>query len=66
MDFFHIVEKDDGSWACGEGRDYLAWREFDELGDAIEQTARLASENAPSEVQVHLVDGQEVSIATFD
>ena len=62
--FFRVVGQDDGSWSCRRGRDDFDW--FGQLDEAIEHTTRIASENPPSEVFVHHLDGRVESIATFD
>jgi Uncharacterized protein conserved in bacteria (DUF2188) len=62
--FFRVVEQEDGSWLCRRGRE-----EFDlhaRLDDAIEHTTGLASEDAPSQVFVHRLDGRVQTIATID
>jgi len=60
---FRIFEQEDGSWSCRRGRDDLD--RFGDLGDALTHTVDIASEDAPSEVFVHLVDGRVQPFATF-
>jgi hypothetical protein len=49
--FFHIVERDDGNWACRHGRhEYDAHRE---LRDAVEHITAIASDQRPAEIFLH-------------
>ena len=62
--FFRIVEFEDGSWSCRQGRRELA--RFGDLDAAIETGRDIACEHAPSEVFVHDLNGRVQSIATFE
>jgi hypothetical protein len=62
--FFRVVEQEDGSWLCRHGRE-----EFDfhaQLDDAVEHTTDIASEDTPSQVFVHRLDGRVQTVATLD
>lgn len=58
--FFHIVELDDGRWACRHGRhDYDT---HDTFTQAKEHIRTLAFENRPASIFVHHRDGTTVHV----
>jgi len=62
--FFHAVEDVDGRWACRRGRQQLD--SHAQLAQAIEHLTTVAAQHRPSEVLVHHVDGQVLSVAMLD
>lgn len=58
--FFHIVEEDDGRWACRHGRH--TYDTHDTLEQAREHIRTLAAENRPASIFVHYRDGSTVHV----
>jgi hypothetical protein len=58
---YRVVEQEDGSWSCRQGRDELDCHA--QLDDAIEHTTGIARANLPSQVFVHHRDGRMSAIA---
>lgn len=56
--FFHVVEQDDGRWACRHGRQ--EYDTHDTLEQATEHIRTLAFENRPASIFVHHRDGTTV------
>ena len=58
--FFHIVEQNDGRWACRHGR-----HEYDthaRLEDAIAHVTEFACAQRPAEIYLHHLDGHVESV----
>lgn len=53
--FFHIVEQDDGQWACRHGHE--EYDTHDSLDEALDHIRTLAYENRPASIFVHRRDG---------
>ena len=53
--FLHIVEQDDGTWACRHG--LIEVDRHEKRSSAIAHQTVLAQEHAPAELIVHRADG---------
>jgi hypothetical protein len=53
--YFHIVELDDGRWACRHGS--TEYHQHASLEQAVEHMRHVASEQAPGSIIVHRRDG---------
>jgi hypothetical protein len=58
--FFHVVEQDDGRWACRHGRH--EYDTHDTLEQATEHIRVLAYESRPASIFVHHLDGTTVRV----
>jgi len=61
---FRIVEHRDGSFSYLRGREDLLL--FSQLDDALDHATVMASEQPPSSVLLHHLEGHVEVIATFD
>ena len=61
--FFRIVEQVDGWWYRRGRADLMR---FANLDDAIKHATDIASENSPSEVLVHHLNGRVQVVASFE
>jgi hypothetical protein len=53
--FFHVVELDDGRWACRHGS--LEYDTHAALNDAIEHITTVSASHRPAEMFLHRLDG---------
>ncbi|HVY08594.1 MAG TPA: hypothetical protein VG650_05040 [Mycobacteriales bacterium] len=63
MWYFRVLECEDGTWACGRGRELLD--SHDTLTAAIDHCRSLAAAARPSQVLVHHLTGRPTIAAEF-
>ena len=62
--FFRVIECDDNTWACRDGRDEVD--RHDHQDEALEHLAVIASEHRPSRIYLHRLDGRVLALVTLD
>jgi hypothetical protein len=62
--FFRVIEHDDGTWACRDGRHVID--HHDNQDDALTHVALIASDYRPARIYLHHLNGRVSPVATLD
>lgn len=60
--FFHVIERDDGRWACGHGRNIFDHHDL--LVDALTHIHEVAAGQQPAEIFLHRLNSAAQRIDT--